>query len=87
MEQEFYHKKFMMKARMIDDIDELREILDLLHSNFLVRKNLFEALAKRVADDGYELPELSELIEKKRKEKKTLISSRRRIASMLLPSR
>jgi hypothetical protein len=65
IEQEFYHKKFMMKARMIDDIDELREILDLLHSNFLVRKNLFEALAKRVADDGYELPEISELIEKK----------------------
>ena len=65
IEQEFYHKKFMMKARMIDDIDELREILDVLHSTFLVRKNLFEALAKRVADDGYVLPELSELIEKK----------------------
>ena len=65
IEQEFYHKKFMMKAKMIDDIDELREILDLLHSNFLVRKNLFEALARRVAEDGYQPPELSELIEKK----------------------
>jgi hypothetical protein len=62
MEQEFYHHRFMEKAKKIDDVDELVEIIDLLHSNYLIRSKLFINLAHRVAEEGYELPCIAELM-------------------------
>jgi len=62
IDQEFYHVKFMDKARKVKTKEDLIEIIDLLHSNYLVRVKLFSNLARRVAEDGYELPPLDELI-------------------------
>jgi hypothetical protein len=62
MEQEFYHHKFMEKAKKIDDVDELVEIIDLLHSNYLIRQKLFTNLAHYVAEEGFELPCISVLL-------------------------
>ena len=62
MEQEFYHHRFMSRARKIDKVEDFVEILDLLHSNYLVQKRLFHNLAKSVADSGVELPALSDLL-------------------------
>jgi hypothetical protein len=62
MEQEFYHQRFMSRARKIDKVEDFVEILDLLHSNYLVQKRLFHNLAKSVADSGVELPALGDLL-------------------------
>lgn len=52
----------MSRARKIDKVEDFVEILDLLHSNYLVQKRLFHNLAKSVADSGVELPALSDLL-------------------------
>ena len=48
VESEFYHHKFMNKTRQLRDADELHEIIDLLHANYLVQKQLFKELARYV---------------------------------------
>ena len=47
MEQEFYHAYFMNRASKIDKVDDLVEILDLLHANYLVQKRLFSNLYEK----------------------------------------
>tara|TARA_R110002020_G_scaffold216731_3_gene424556 strand:+ start:498 stop:743 length:246 start_codon:yes stop_codon:yes gene_type:complete len=62
MEQEFYHLHFMSRAKEVDSVPELIEILDLLHANYLVQKRLFSQLAQAVAESGVELPPLKSLL-------------------------
>jgi len=63
IEQEFYHHRFMSRARKIEKTEDFVEILDLLHANYLVQKRLFQNLARAVADSGVELPRLKDLLE------------------------
>ena len=63
MEQEFYHAYFMNRASKIDKVDDLVEILDLLHANYLVQKRLFSSLAREAARSGIELPTIAELLQ------------------------
>ena len=63
LHQEFYHVKFMEKARGVETKEELIEIIDLIHSNYLIRSKLFSNLARRISQEGYKLPTLSELME------------------------
>ena len=64
VDTEFYHTKFMNKAKELRDVEELYEVLDLVHANYLIQKMLFKNLAHRVSSDGYELPPLHELFTK-----------------------
>ena len=64
IEQEFYHHRFMSRARKIDKAEDFVEILDLLHANYLVQKRLFHNLAKQMSDLGVELPKLKDLLDK-----------------------
>jgi len=64
LEQQFYHHNFMSRAQKVDKKEDLVEILDLLHANFLVQKRLFKNLAKEVSDMGVDLPNLKTLLEK-----------------------
>ena len=63
VEQEFYHTHFMSRASKIDKVDDLVEILDLLHANYLVQKRLFSSLAREAARSGIELPSIAELLQ------------------------
>ena len=63
VEQEFYHTHFMNRASKIDKVDDLVEILDLLHANYLVQKRLFSSLAREAARSGIELPSIAELLQ------------------------
>ena len=63
VDQEFYHTKFMKSASQIDNKEELIEIIDLIHANYLIRTKLFSNLARRVSQDGYKLPPLHEIME------------------------
>ncbi len=63
MEQEFYHTHFMNRASKIDKVDDLVEILDLLHANYLVQKRLFSNLAREAARSGIELPSIAQLLQ------------------------
>jgi len=64
VEQEFYHHIFMSRARKLDKSEDLVEIIDLLHANYLVQKRLFTNLARAVADSDMGLPALKDLLEK-----------------------
>tara|TARA_Y100000361_G_scaffold145765_1_gene155406 strand:+ start:2380 stop:2619 length:240 start_codon:yes stop_codon:yes gene_type:complete len=64
VESEFYHHKFMNKTRQLRDVDELHEIIDLLHANYLVQKQLFKELARHVSSEGYPLPSIAKLLGK-----------------------
>ena len=64
LESEIYHIKFMEKAKTLDDVDSLYEVLDMVHATYLVHKHLFKSLAKRASEDGYELPPLKEILSK-----------------------
>ncbi len=63
MEQEFYHSQFMNRASKIEKVDDLVEILDLLHANYLVQKRLFSGLALEAARSGIELPSIAKLLQ------------------------
>ena len=63
VEQEFYHTHLMNRASKIDKVDDLVEILDLLHANYLVQKRLFSSLAREAARSGIELPSIAELLQ------------------------
>ena len=64
MESEFYHLKFMDKTKKLRDVDELHEIVDLIHANYLIQKQLFKELAKHMASEGYPLPSITKLLSK-----------------------
>jgi len=63
VDQEFYHHTFMRGVKRIEHKEDLLEIIDLVHSNYLIRTKLFSNLARRVAQDGYKLPPLNEIID------------------------
>ena len=54
----------MNKTRQLRDVDELHEIIDLLHANYLVQKQLFKELARYVSSEGYPLPSIAKLLGK-----------------------
>ena len=54
----------MQKAKELVDVDELHEVIDMIHANYLVHRQMFKSLAKRAAEDGYELPPLQEILSK-----------------------
>jgi hypothetical protein len=54
----------MKKTKELVDVDELHEVIDMIHANYLVHRQLFKSLAKRAAEDGYELPPLREILGK-----------------------
>jgi len=62
LESEFYHIKFMEKTKKLDDVQELHEVIDMIHANYLVHRQMFKGLARRAAEDGYELPPLREIL-------------------------
>jgi len=64
MESELYHLKFIEKTKKLRDVDELHEIIDLIHANYLVQKQLFRELAKHMASEGYPLPSIKKLLTK-----------------------
>ena len=66
LDQEFHHYDFMSRLKQIEDKDDLIQILDLSHSNYLIRTKLFTNLAQRLVRDGYELPSLADLLVNKK---------------------
>ena len=60
LEQEFLHKRFMAQAAKLDR-EELLEILEIVHMNYLVRGGLFLRLSKWCQKQGYALPEAEEI--------------------------
>jgi hypothetical protein len=60
LEQEFLHKRFIGQARKLDR-EELLDILEIVHANYLVRGGLFLRLSKWCQQQGYPLPEAEEI--------------------------
>lgn len=54
----------MDKTKKLRDVDELHEIVDLIHANYLIQKQLFKELAKHMASEGYPLPPITKLLSK-----------------------
>jgi hypothetical protein len=64
VELEFYHLKFMNRTKNLKDVDDLYEIIDLLHANYLVQKEVFTRLVRHLHSEGCSFPSLDELMDK-----------------------
>ena len=60
-EQEFLHKRVMVDAAKLDR-DQLLEIFEGVHKQYLIRANLFSRLASWCAKNSVELPGFDELL-------------------------
>lgn len=60
MEQEFHHQRFLNGAGKLDK-EGLVEIADIVHTNYLIRNEMFRKLVRHCVAKGYELPAFSEL--------------------------
>lgn len=63
-EQDFLHQRVMQDARKLDK-DQLLEIFEEIHSQYLLRNHLFSRLASWCAHNGVLLPSFQELLEPK----------------------
>ena len=60
-EQEFQHRVFIDKVVELDG-DEAREVLSLIHTNYLIRGKLLENICKYCINNDIELPSFGDLI-------------------------
>lgn len=65
VEQEFQHKRVMDGCNKLGK-EELSEIVDIVHTNFLVKTEMFKKLVAFCIAKGYELPAMSSLFEKRK---------------------
>ena len=64
MEQEFHHKRVMDGCHKLDK-EELSEIVDIVHTNYLVKTEMFRKLVGYCISKGYKLPPMSSLFDKR----------------------
>jgi hypothetical protein len=62
LEQQFLNQRVRASAEKLDK-DKLIEILEIIHTNYLVRSKMFKNLVKHCAQQGMVLPPLNELWE------------------------
>jgi len=62
LEQQFLNQRFKAEAEKLDK-KELIEILEIIHTNYLIRSKMFNNLVKHCARQGMMLPPLNELWE------------------------
>jgi hypothetical protein len=62
LEQQFLNQRVKASAEKLDK-DKLIEILEIIHTNYLVRSKMFKNLVKHCAQQGMVLPPLNELWE------------------------
>jgi hypothetical protein len=60
-EQEFLHKRVMIDAAKLDR-DQLLDIFEMVHKQYLIRSNLFSRLARWCAQNSVILPGFDELL-------------------------
>ncbi len=60
MEQEFHHRRVTNGCKKLDK-KELEEIIDIVHTNYLVKAGMFRKLVAHCVRKGYKLPPMSEL--------------------------
>ena len=60
-EQEFLHQRVMMDARKLSK-EDLLEIFQIIHKQYLIRGRLFKELSSWVARNQITLPALDELL-------------------------
>ena len=64
MEQEFHHKRVLDSCKNLEK-EELAEIVDIVHTNYLVKTEMFRKLVGYCISKGFELPPMSSLFEKR----------------------
>jgi len=64
VEQEFQHKRVMDACNKLGK-EELSEIVDIVHTNYLVKTEMFKKLVAFCLAKGYELPAMSSLFTKR----------------------
>jgi hypothetical protein len=62
LEQQFLNQRVKASAEKLDK-DKLIEILEIIHTNYLVRSKMFKNLVKYCAQQGVVLPPINELWE------------------------
>lgn len=62
LEQQFLNQRVKAGAEKLDK-KELIEILEIIHTNYLIRSKMFNNLVKHCAQQGMVLPPLNELWE------------------------
>jgi hypothetical protein len=62
LEQQFLNQRVKASAEKLDK-DKLIEILEIIHTNYLVRSKMFKNLVKHCAQQGVVLPPINELWE------------------------
>lgn len=62
LEQKFLHQRFKAEAEKLDK-EQLVEIVDIVHSNYLIRNKMFKNLIKHCTKQGISLPPINELWE------------------------
>ena len=63
-EQDFLHQRVMLDARKLDR-EQLLEIFEAVHQQYLLRNHLFSRLVKWCTSNGVLLPSFQELLEPK----------------------
>ena len=64
MEQEFHHKRVLDSCKKLEK-EELAEIVDIVHTNYLVKTEMFRKLVSYCISKGFQLPPMSSLFEKR----------------------
>ena len=65
VEQEFHHKRVMDACNKLDK-EEISEIVDIVHTNYLVKTEMFRKLVAFCISSGYKLPPMSSLFEERK---------------------
>ena len=60
LEMKFAHTRFTTQAEKLDK-EQLLEILDIVHTNYLIRNGMFKKLVRHCIKEGVSLPPMSEL--------------------------
>ena len=63
LEQRFHHQMFLNSLRKLEN-EQLIEIGDIIHTNYLVRDRMFNKLVSHCIRNGYKLPAFSTLLTK-----------------------
>jgi hypothetical protein len=64
LEMSFTHTRFKTQAEKLDK-EELLDILNIVHTNYLIRNGMFKKLVKLCIEKGVSLPPMSELWDQK----------------------
>ena len=60
LEMKFTHARFTTQAEKLDK-EELLDILNIVHTNYLIRNGMFKKLIRHCIKEGVTLPPMSEL--------------------------